>query len=94
MPLPLIVLGGVYSGFFAVSEAAAVTVVYVLVVEVRDLPRRPLARLPRIMRESMVMVGGILIILGASLASTNYLIDAQVPEQAARLRAPPTSPPS
>jgi len=33
------------------------------------------------MRESMVMVGGILVILGASLASTNYLIDAQVPEQ-------------
>ena len=28
----------------------------------------------------MVLVGGILLILGVSLASTNYLIDAQVPE--------------
>jgi tripartite ATP-independent transporter DctM subunit len=35
--------------------------------------------LPRIIRESMVLVGGILVILGVSLASTNYLIDAEVP---------------
>jgi C4-dicarboxylate transporter DctM subunit len=79
IPLPVIVLGGVYSGFFAVSEAAAVTVVYVFIVEVliyRDIPFR---RVPGVMRDSMVLVGGILIILGVSLASTNYMIDEQVP---------------
>ncbi|MCD4750392.1 MAG: TRAP transporter large permease subunit [Thermoanaerobaculales bacterium] len=81
IPLPIIVLGGVYSGFFAISEAAAVTVVYVLVVEVLIYREISLQKIPAVMRESMVMVGGILIILGASLASTNYLIDAQVPEQ-------------
>ena len=79
VPLPIIVLGGVYSGVFAVSEAAAVTAVYVLVVEVLIYREVPLRRLPGVMRDSMVLVGGILIILGASLASTNYLIDAQVP---------------
>ncbi len=79
LPLPVIVLGGVYSGYFAVSEAAAVTVVYVLIVEVLIYREISLRRLPKIMRESMVLVGGILIILGASLASTNYLVDAQVP---------------
>ena len=31
------------------------------------------------MRESMVLVGAIMIILGVSLASTNYLIDTEVP---------------
>ncbi len=31
------------------------------------------------MRESMMLVGGILIILGASLASTNLMIDQEVP---------------
>ena len=36
---------------------------------------------PRIMRESMVLVGAILMILGVSLASTNYMIDAGVPER-------------
>ena len=79
VPLPVVVLGGIYGGFFAVSEAAAITAFYVLVVELlvyRDISWR---QLPRIMQQSMVLVGGILVILGASLASTNYLIDAQVP---------------
>lgn len=31
------------------------------------------------MRQSMVLVGGILIILGAAMGLTNYLIDAQIP---------------
>ena len=79
IPLPVIVLGGVYSGFFAVSEAAAVTVVYVFIVEVLIYRDIPLRRLPGVMRDSMMLVGGILIILGVSLASTNYMIDEQVP---------------
>jgi tripartite ATP-independent transporter DctM subunit len=81
IPLPVIVLGGVYSGFFAVSEAAAVTVIYVFIVEVLIYRDIPLKKVPSVMRDSMLLVGGILIILGASLASTNYLIDAQVPEK-------------
>jgi tripartite ATP-independent transporter DctM subunit len=79
LPLPFIVLGGIYSGYFAVSEAAAVTVLYVLVVEVLIYREISLAKLPEVVRESMVMVGAILIILGVSLASTNYMIDAQIP---------------
>jgi tripartite ATP-independent transporter DctM subunit len=79
IPLPIIVLGGVYSGYFAVSEAAAVTAVYVFIVEVLIYREISFARLPVVMRDSMVLVGGIMIILGASLASTNYMIDAQVP---------------
>ncbi len=79
LPLPFIMLGGIYSGYFAVSEAAAVTAIYVLLVEVFILREISLKALPGIMRESMVLVGAILIILGLSLASTNYLIDAQVP---------------
>jgi tripartite ATP-independent transporter DctM subunit len=81
LPLPFVVLGGIYSGFFAVSEAAAVTAAYVLLVEVAILKEIRLAELPRIMRESMLLVGGILIILGVSLASTNYMIDADVPQR-------------
>ena len=79
LPLPVIVLGGIYSGFFAASEAAAVSVLYVLIVEVLIYREIPLRELPRIMRESMVVVGGVLIILGVALASTNWLIDAEVP---------------
>ncbi|MFC1664934.1 TRAP transporter large permease [Pseudomonadota bacterium] len=79
LPLPFIVLGGIYSGYFAVSEAAAVTALYVAVVEIGIKREITLRELPRIMQEAMIMVGGILIILGVSLASTNYIIDAEVP---------------
>jgi tripartite ATP-independent transporter DctM subunit len=81
LPLPFIVLGGIYGGFFAISEAAAITALYVLVVEVFIHREISLKKLPGVMRESMLMVGGILIILGLSLASTNYLIDAEIPTQ-------------
>ncbi|MEJ8566590.1 TRAP transporter large permease [Elongatibacter sediminis] len=81
IPLPLVVLGGIYSGYFAISEAAAVTALYVLIVDVLILREISWRRLPAIMRESMVLVGGVLVILGMSLASTNYMIDAGVPQK-------------
>ena len=74
-------LGGVYSGFFAISEAAAVTALYVFIVEVLIHREIPLRQLPQVVRKAMLMVGGILLILGVSLASTNYLIDAEVPSR-------------
>ena len=81
LPLPVFVLGGIYSGYFAVSEAAAVTALYVIIVEMIVLREIPWRELPRIIRESMVLVGAILMILGVSLASTNYMIDAGVPQR-------------
>jgi tripartite ATP-independent transporter DctM subunit len=81
LPLPIVVLGGIYGGFFAVSEAAAVTALYVAIVELAILREVAWRDLPRIMRESMVLVGAILVILGVSLASTNLMIDAGVPQR-------------
>ena len=82
LPLPVLILGGIYGGFYTAAEAAAVAAFYVLVAEVfiyRDLD---LWRdVPRIARESMVLVGVILIILGAALGLTNYLVDQQVPQR-------------
>ncbi|MDF1781740.1 MAG: TRAP transporter large permease subunit [Alcanivoracaceae bacterium] len=81
LPLPFVVLGGIFSGFLVVSEAAAVTALYVLIVEVFLYREISLKRLPGIMRESMVMVGGILLILAVALAFTDYLVYASVPEK-------------
>lgn len=81
IPLPIVVLGGIYGGFFAISEAAALTAIYVLVVSVVIRREITLKRLPKVMRDSMKLVGAILLILAVSLASTNYMIDAGVPEQ-------------
>ncbi len=80
LPIPLLIIVGIYSGFCTATEAAALTVVYVLFVKVvvfKEL--RPIKDLPGIMVDSMKMVGGIMIILGAALAFTNYLVDAFIP---------------
>ncbi len=82
IPLPFLILWGIYGGFITVTEAAAVTVVYVLMVETvlyKDL--HFVRDIPRIMRTSMVLVGAILIILGTALGFTSYLVDEQVPMQ-------------
>ena len=81
LPLPVIVLGGIYSGYFAISEAAAMTAVYIFVAEVLLYREIKWRSLPGVVRESMVMVGSILLILGVALAFTNYLVDAEVPQR-------------
>ncbi|MEE3191162.1 MAG: TRAP transporter large permease subunit, partial [Pseudomonadota bacterium] len=81
IPLPFVVLGGIYGGFFAVSEAAAITAFYVLIVTVIIRREITFTQLPVVMRDSMKLVGAILLILAVSLASTNYMIDAGVPEK-------------
>jgi len=81
LPLPVLVLAGVFSGRLAPSEAAAATALYVLIVTVLIRREIKLAELPRVIREAMLLVGAILIVLGFSLALTNWLIDADVPEQ-------------
>jgi tripartite ATP-independent transporter DctM subunit len=79
LPLPLIVLGGIYSGKFAASEAAAVTTLYVLIVTVLIKKEISFKKLPSLMAEAMRLVGAILIILGAATALSNWLVDQEVP---------------
>lgn len=79
IPLPFLIIGGIYGGFFTASEAAAVMAFYVIVVEVLLYKDVTFSRLPEIVRESMVLVGAILIVLGCALGLTNYMIDADIP---------------
>lgn len=81
LPLPVIILGGIYGGFLVVGEAAAVTALYVLIVEVFIYRDIALSRVTAIMGRSMMLFGGIMVILAASMASTNFLIDQQVPSR-------------
>jgi tripartite ATP-independent transporter DctM subunit len=81
IPLPFVILAGIYSGKLAASEAAAATVLYVLIVTVGIRREIRIPELPRVIREAMLLVGAILIVLGFSLALTNWLIDADVPER-------------
>jgi tripartite ATP-independent transporter DctM subunit len=80
LPLPVIVIGGIYGGAFTATEASAVTACYALVVEVfirKDITLS--TDVPRAIRESMVLVGAIFVMLGAAMGLTNYLIDQEIP---------------
>ena len=79
IPLPIVVVAGIYSGKVTVTEAASLTAVYALVVEVLVYRDVKLRALPRVLTESMVLVGGILLILAVALALTNYFIAAEIP---------------
>jgi tripartite ATP-independent transporter DctM subunit len=77
--IPVVSLGGIFSGLTTPVEAAAVTALYAFVIEAfvyRDLKLRAL---PRVVRECGLLIGGVLLILGVAQAFTNYLIDAQAP---------------
>ena len=80
VPIPLLIIIGIYSGFCTATEAAVLTVVYVLLIKTIVFRELSLVKdIPRVMRESVKMVGGIMIILGAALGFTNYLVDAFIP---------------
>ncbi|MCG6116665.1 MAG: TRAP transporter large permease subunit [Aquimonas sp.] len=81
IPLPVLVLGAIYTGTLAASEAAAITALYVLLVTVLVRREIGLTRLPGLLAESMRLVGAILLILGAALAFSNWLVDAEVPSR-------------
>ena len=80
LPLPFVVLGAIYGGFLVASEAAVITAAYVLVVEVLIYREIPWRKLTGIIRNTVVLVGGVLLILGMGMAITNYLIDQEVPQ--------------
>lgn len=81
LPLPVFVLGGIYSGLFTASESAAVTALYVLVVSVLIKKEISWKKLPSVMAESGRMVGAVLVILGAATAMSNWLVDQEVPNR-------------
>ncbi len=81
LPIPIIILGGIYSGFVTVVEASALTAFYVLIIQFfvnHDLSIKK--DFQKIFADSTRLVGGILIILAAAMGFTAFLIDAQIPQ--------------
>jgi tripartite ATP-independent transporter DctM subunit len=79
--IPVIVIGAMATGWLQIPEAAAVTALYVLIVEMalyRDIKARDL---PRIARESMGLVGAIFIVIVGATLLTGYFVNARVPDR-------------
>ncbi len=77
--IPLFLVGGLLLGLFRIHEASAFTAVYVLIIEVfvyRDI--KITKDLPRIIVQSMVMVGAILAILSTAIGFTGWMVQAQI----------------
>jgi C4-dicarboxylate transporter DctM subunit len=65
---------------FQIPEAAANTTLYVVVLEVLVYRDVPLKELPRIVRESLKLVGAIFILIIAATALTDYFVTAKIPD--------------
>jgi len=80
LPVPLIVIVGIYGGFFTAIDASAIVAAYVFIVEVFIYRDVKFYQIPKVFTESMVLVGGILLILMSALSLTNLFIDREVPQ--------------
>jgi tripartite ATP-independent transporter DctM subunit len=81
--LPVGVIGAIVSGVITVSEAAALTCVYALLLEAGIHRTLGLKRdLYPVLIEASVLSGGLLILLGVAMALTSLLIDLQAPMHA------------
>jgi len=83
--LPVIVLGGIYGGIFTPTEAAAVSVVYALVIELFVYKELKFNRLFDICRDSAVLSGCLLFILSCAMTFIWLLTVEQIPVKLAEI---------
>jgi C4-dicarboxylate transporter DctM subunit len=79
--LPLIILGGIYSGLFTATEASAVSVVYALAVELFIHREMDLKKLLHVAQSSMTVMGSLLVIIALAVVLNYFLVDQQVPDR-------------
>lgn len=82
LSVPLVAMLTLGTGIATPVESAALTALYVFFITVvihRDLGFR--RDVPQVMTECGLIVGGILLIMGVALGLTDYLVDAQIPDQ-------------
>lgn len=77
--LPALILGGIYSGLFTATEAAAVSVIYALVVEVYIHRTLSWSQIPKVLAEAAVMMGTLLIIMALAFGLNDFLVEQEVP---------------
>lgn len=80
IPLPFVIVGGIYGGLVTVGEAATITVVYVIITECVIYREIKLKRLMSIFWESTILTGALLCILAAAMGLTNAFVDLHAAE--------------
>jgi C4-dicarboxylate transporter, DctM subunit len=78
--LPLVILGGIYSGIFTATEAAAVAVVYAVFVELVVYRALAIRDLIRIAESSAITVAAIFILLSMGALLSHFVVLANLPQ--------------
>ncbi|MCS6948794.1 MAG: TRAP transporter large permease [Steroidobacteraceae bacterium] len=79
--MPIVVLGGIYSGLFTATESAAVAVVYALFVESAVYRQLDWRGLVQVTVQTTRLLGGLFPVLMMALSINRWLIYQQVPAQ-------------
>ena len=81
--MPVIVLGGIYSGIFTPTEAAAVSVVYALLVETFIYKDMTFSKLNEVLKESVILSSALLFIIACAMTFIWLLTREKLPVEAA-----------
>ena len=83
--MPVLLLGGIYSGYFSVTESAAVALAYALIVEVFVLKEMKLAELQHVVIDTAKLAGSLFPLLAVALSLALVLAEHRVPEHLVEL---------
>jgi len=78
--LPVILVLGFFSGILTLVEVSAVSVIYVVLVEVFIKKDIPFTDIPKVFKKAVPIIGGILAILAMAKALSFAFIDTGVPD--------------
>lgn len=78
---PVIILGGIYSGIFTATEAAAIAVVYGLIVALLVYRELSIRDLPGLVLQAMITSAVVMVVIGATAALAWLITAEQVPAQ-------------
>lgn len=78
--MPILILGGIYSGHFTATESAAIAVVYAIIVEMAVHRDMGLAELRGAFVQTLLLAGALLPVLALAMSLNIYLTLERVPQ--------------
>lgn len=81
--MPVILLGGIFSGYFTPTEAAVIAVIYALIIGLFVLRSVKWSDLPGLLYETAIGTGVVLFMVGAAVAFSTVVSISGMPQQVA-----------
>jgi C4-dicarboxylate transporter DctM subunit len=78
--MPLMILGGIYGGFFTATESAAIAVLYAFVVELFIHREMTFSHIPEVFQETAKMLGLLFLLLVFSVSLNKYMTLQEIPQ--------------